>query len=195
LLSGINNLKGKGILTKFLQLIVKIYVFVFRGTPMMVQAIFLYYILRPILHWDPLTAGLVVISINTGAYMAEIIRAGIQSIDKGQAEATHSIGMSGWQSLINVILPQAIINSFPSIGNQLVVNIKDSCVLNVIGIIDLYFQSSSVAGSVMLFSETFIITSILYLILTFLATILLNFIEKKISLDKENTVVNMDFSA
>ncbi|MDR2748838.1 MAG: ABC transporter substrate-binding protein/permease [Bifidobacteriaceae bacterium] len=162
---------------------IKAYVFVFRGTPMMIQAIFMFYILRPVIHWEPLTAGIVVISINTGAYMSEIIRSGIQSVDIGQTEAAQSLGMTSNQQLYHIILPQAIRNSFPSIGNQFVVNIKDSCVLNVIGVIELYFQSTSISGSIMLFAQTFLITCIIYLVLTFLAQFLLNTIEKKISLD------------
>ncbi|MDF9824466.1 putative lysine transport system permease protein [Breznakia sp. PF5-3] len=160
---------------------VSLYVWIFRGTPMMVQAIFLYSIFRPILHWNALTAGIVIISINTGAYMAEIIRSGIQAVDRGQSEGARSIGMNNTQTMFNIILPQAIKNSFPSIGNQLIVNIKDSSMLNVIGLIELYFQSSSVAGSVMLFTETFFITSIIYLLLTSVATLILNFVEKRLN--------------
>ena len=159
---------------------VRLYVWFFRGTPMMVQAIFLYSIFRPILHWNSLSAGIVIISINTGAYMAEIIRSGIQAVDKGQSEGARSIGMSSLQTMMSIILPQAIKNSFPSIGNQWIVNIKDSSMLNVIGLIELYFQSSSVAGSVMLFTETFFITSIIYLLLTSLATGILNFVERRL---------------
>lgn len=158
-----------------------LYIWFFRGTPMMVQALFLYNALRPVLHWSPTTAGIVIISLNTGAYMAEIIRAGIQSIDKGQSEAAKSLGMSSLQMMFSVILPQAIKNSFPSLGNQFIINIKDSSLLNVIGVMELFFQSSSVAGSMMLFTHTFFSTCILYLIVTTLATKLLDFIEKRIN--------------
>ncbi|TDW11058.1 amino acid ABC transporter substrate-binding protein (PAAT family) /amino acid ABC transporter membrane protein (PAAT family) [Breznakia blatticola] len=155
------------------------YVWVLRGTPMMVQAFFLYYLLKPILQWTPLTAGMIIISVNTGAYMAEIIRSGIQSIDKGQTEGARSIGMTNLQTMMFIILPQAIKNQLPSIGNQLIVNIKDSSMLNVIGVVDLYFQSTSVAGSVYQFSETFFVTSLVYLFLTTIATVILNLIEKR----------------
>ncbi len=158
---------------------VGLYVWVLRGTPMMVQAFFIYYLLKPIVHWNPLTAGMIIISVNTGAYMAEIIRAGIQSIDKGQTEGARSIGMSNLQTMFFIILPQTIKNQLPSIGNQLIVNIKDSSMLNVIGVVDLYFQSTSVAGSVYQFSETFFVTSLVYLFLTTIATVILNLIEKR----------------
>lgn len=138
---------GVKVLKKFLKVLTDFYLWVFRGTPMLVQAMFLYYLLKPILGWTGLTAGLVIISVNTGAYMAEIIRSGIQSIDIGQSEAAKSIGLSTPQTFKKIILPQAIKNSFPSIGNQLIINIKDSSMLNVISVTELYFQSTSVAGS------------------------------------------------
>lgn len=155
------------------------YIWVFRGTPMMVQAMFLYHLLKSIFHWEALTAGLVIISINTGAYMAEIIRAGIQSVDAGQSEAAKSIGMTTTQTLTSIVFPQAIKNTFPSIGNQLIVNIKDSSMLNVIGVTELYFQTTSVAGTNMRFIETFLVSALIYLFLTTLATFVLNFIERK----------------
>lgn len=176
----------KKAISKILKILVNIYVWFFRGTPMMVQAIFFYYLLRPILGWDALTAGLTIISINTGAYMAEIIRSGIQSIDHGQVEGARSIGMSAFQTLRTIVLPQAIKNCFPSIGNQLIVNIKDSCMLNAIGVVELFFQSSSIAGSFMLFTETYFITMIMYLGLTTIATYILNYIEKKIDYNKQS---------
>lgn len=164
---------------RILRAIAGIYIWFFRGTPMMVQAIFFYNALRPILQWDAITAGIVILSINTGAYMAEIIRSGIQSIDKGQKEAAESIGMTSIQTMVFIILPQAIRNSFPSIGNQLIINIKDSSLLNVIGVMELYFQSSSVAGSMMLFTQTFLSTCIIYLCLTSIATKCLDAIEHR----------------
>lgn len=168
------------ILKRIGRLLTGFYIWVFRGTPMMVQAMFLFYLLKPILRWTGLTAGLFIISINTGAYMSEIIRSGIQSVDKGQTEAAKSIGMTTSQTLISIIFPQAIKNSFPSIGNQLIVNIKDSSMLNVIGVTELYFQTTSIAGSNMKFIETFLVSAIIYLFLTTLGTFVLNFIEQKL---------------
>jgi putative lysine transport system permease protein len=112
--------------------------------------------------------------------MAEIIRAGIQSIDKGQYEASRSLGMNHLLTMVFVILPQAIKNAFPAIGNEFVVNIKDSAVLNVIGVSELYFQSTAVAGIVFRFRDTFLITALIYLTLTFTTTQLLRLVEKKL---------------
>lgn len=157
------------------------YIWVFRGTPMMVQAVFFYYLLRSVLHWTPLTAGMIIISVNTGAYMSEIIRSGIQSVDKGQVEAAKSLGMTNLQTMLLVVFPQAIKNTLPSIGNQLIVNIKDSCMLNAIGVTELYFQATSIAGSTMRYIEVYFVTALIYLTLTTLATLLLDFIERRIN--------------
>lgn len=172
------------IIKKIIHGFVALYVWFFRGTPMMVQAMFFYYSLKPIIGWTPLVAGVTIISVNTGAYMAEIIRSGIQSVDKGQIEGARSLGMTTTQTMMNIVLPQAIRNSFPSIGNEFIVNIKDSSMLNVISLSDLYFQSSSIAGSVGLFMETFLITCAVYLILTSFATMILNYVEKKMNTQK-----------
>lgn len=173
-------------LKKFGRWITGLYIWVFRGTPMMIQACFIYYLLRPVIHWGPITAGFVIISVNTGAYMAEILRSGIQSVDPGQIEAAKAMGMSNFQAMVFVVFPQAIKNTFPSIGNQLVVNLKDSCMMNAISVTELFFQSSSIAGSNMRFVEIYFDTAILYLILTTLATWLLNLIEKYMNRDTGN---------
>ena len=169
--------------TRFLKGLVhaltSIYIEVFRGTPMMVQAVFLYYLLKPALGWNPMVAGVCIISVNTGAYMAEIIRAGIQSVDRGQTEAARSIGMSAMQTMFIVVLPQAVKNSFPAIGNEFVVNIKDSSVLSAISVTDLFFQSNGVAGSLFLYTETMAVTALIYLVLTFTTTRILGAIEQR----------------
>ncbi len=171
-------------LKRVLHAIVSLYVWFFRGTPMMVQAMFFYYGLRPILGWTASIAGVVIISVNTGAYMCEIIRSGIQSVDKGQIEGARSLGMTNIQTMIYIVLPQAIRNSFPSIGNEFIVNIKDSSMLNVIGVVELFFQTTSVAGTMGLFTETFLVTCVIYLLLTSLATLILTYIEKKMNMPK-----------
>lgn len=166
--------------------IVSVYVWFFRGTPMMVQAMFFYYMLRPIIQWDVITAGIAIISVNTGAYMAEIIRSGIQSVDAGQLEGARSIGMTSRQTMMSIVLPQAIKNAFPSIGNEFIVNIKDSSMLNVIGVIEVFFQARSLAGSNMLYTETFFITTIIYLVLTSITTMVLSYIEKRMNMPKSS---------
>ena len=167
----------------------RMYIWVFRGTPMVVQATFIYYLLRPVLHWNTTIAGLVIISVNTGAYMAEIIRAGIQSVSSGQLEAAKSLGMTYGKALTYIIMPQAIRNSFPSIGNQLIVNIKDSSMLNVLSVTELFFQTSSIAGSNFRYIETYLISAVIYLLLTSAASWLLNKIERRLSTGRSHKIM------
>lgn len=159
----------------------KCYIEVFRGTPMMVQAVFIYYWLKPTFGWTPIIAGIFVISVNTGAYMAEIVRAGIQSVDVGQTEAARSLGMTSGQTMLNIILPQAIKNAFPAMGNEFIVNLKDSSVLNVISVTELFFQTKSIAGSLYKYEETFFVSAIIYLCLTTITSYILHLIEKHLN--------------
>ena len=166
------------ILIKIVKFICVTYIEIFRGTPMIVQAMVIFYGLVQIIPISPLFAAVFVISINTGAYMAEIVRGGIISIDKGQTEAALSVGMNHWQIMTTVVLPQAIRNIMPAIGNEFVVNIKDSSVLNVISVSELYFTSKSAAGTYLRYFEVFFITAVIYFILTFTVTRLLRIVEK-----------------
>lgn len=173
-------------LKRFTYAITSIYVAIFRGTPMMVQAMFLYYLLLPVLQWTPMVAACCIISINTGAYMSEIIRAGIQSVDAGQGEAARSIGMTSMQTMRHIIIPQAIKNSFPSIGNEFIVNIKDSCVLNCIGFGELFFQAKTISGSTFSYQEAFFVAGCLYFIMTFITSMILSLIENRMNQTKSS---------
>ena len=171
----------KRVPVKILHGILAIYIEVFRGTPMIVQAMVIFYGAQQYLglSMPRLVAAIFIVSINTGAYMAEIIRGGIISIDKGQSEAAHSIGLTHWQTMVSVVLPQAIRNIMPSIGNEFVVNIKDSSVLNVISVTELFFQAKSAAGTYFRYFETYFIIAAIYLVLTFTITRILRVLEKK----------------
>ena len=173
--------KWKKILLKIVHGLLTVYIEVFRGTPMIVQAMVIFYGAQQALGiaMPRLVAAIFIVSINTGAYMAEIIRGGIISIDKGQVEAAHAIGLTHWQTMCSVVLPQAIRNIMPSIGNEFVVNIKDSSVLNVISVTELFFQAKSAAGTYFRYFETYFIIAAIYLVLTFSITRILRFIEKK----------------
>ena len=174
--------KSSFVIKSIIDIVTKIYIEVFRGTPMMVQAVFIYYLVYTnIVKWDKMVAAIFIISINTGAYMAEIVRSGIQAVDVGQNEAARSLGMSSSQTMMNVILPQAIKNAFPAIGNELIVNIKDSSVLMIISITELMFQSNSIAGTTYRFTETYFVTAMIYLFLTSVSSYILHLIEKRIN--------------
>ena len=128
---------------------------------------------------SPLLAGFLVVSINTGAYMAETVRGGIFSVDEGQTEAAKAIGMTHFQTMYNVVLPQALRNIMPQIGNNLIINIKDTSVLNVISVTELYFASKSAAGVYYKYFEVFFITCVIYFILTFTVSRILRWLENR----------------
>lgn len=172
------------------KLLLNAYIEVFRGTPMIVQAMVVYYGALQYLGLDipAMSAAFLVVSINTGAYMAEIVRGGILSVDIGQKEAATAVGMTHWQAMTGVILPQAIRNILPSVGNEFVVNIKDSSVLNVISVTEVFFMSKSAAGTYWKYFEVFFITAVIYFVLTFTFTRLLRLVERKMSGSKSYTV-------
>ena len=172
-----------------------IYSSVLRGTPMMVQALIFKYGCSAIgLNWNDLTpegemsslfngwliAGLIVITFNTATYMGEIVRSGLNGVDRGQFEGARSLGMSASRTSWSIILPQAIRNALPTIGNELIVNIKDSSVLNVIMVTELYYRLNTIAGREYAFLECYIILAMIYLVLTLLASGGLKLIEKKL---------------
>ena len=162
------------------QLLLSAYIQVFRGTPMIVQAVVIYYGAQYAgVYMDTTFAAIFIISINTGAYMAEIIRGGIVSVDKGQFEAAHAIGMTHWQTMTTVVLPQAIRNILPSVGNEFIVNIKDSSVLNVISVSELFFQAKSAAGAYYRYFEVYFIIACIYLVLTLSVSRILAWVERK----------------
>lgn len=171
----------KYFLMKVVRFLLDAYVEIFRGTPMMVQAMFIYYGLAQLfnIHLGTMEAALFIVSINTGAYMAETVRGGILSIDPGQTEGAKAIGMTHVQTMNAVILPQALRNIMPQIGNNLIINIKDTCVLSVIGTVELFFATKSVAGAMYTYFEAFTITMVIYFVLTFSCSRLLRLWESK----------------
>ena len=178
-----NSSLAKRGLRKVADFLLVSYIEVFRGTPMIVQAMVIYYGAAFVfgLHLMPIGAGFFIVSINTGAYMAEIVRGGILSIDPGQTEAAHSIGMTHWQTMTYIVLPQAIRNILPAMGNEFVINIKDTSVLNVISVSELFFASKSIAGNNFRTFEVFFITCIIYFVMTITVTRILRLIERKLA--------------
>ena len=173
--------KLKKIVVHLCRAILTVYVEVFRGTPMMIQAMFIYYGL-PIMFGLKLSAwptAFIVVSINTGAYMAETVRGGILSIDPGQTEGAKAIGMNHIQTMLYIIMPQTLRNIMPQIGNNLIINIKDTCVLMVIGVTELFFRHTAVTGAMYTFFESSTITMIIYLTMTLVLSRLLRWVEKK----------------
>ena len=174
----------KKIILKTIRVLNQIYVEVFRGTPMILQAVVIYYGL-PYFTNDALRFSNVwlcaffVVSINTGAYMAESVRGGIISIDPGQTEGAKAIGMTHWQTMIHVILPQALRNILPQVGNNLIINIKDTSVMSIIGFSEFFDIHKSVVGTTYKYFPSAAIEMIGYLSMTLIASFLLRLWEKK----------------
>lgn len=170
-------------LRKLLSVLITIYIEVFRGTPMMVQAMVIYWgyaFLNGGQTLPLIPAGLFIVSINTGAYMAEIVRGGIISVDKGQLEGAYSVGMTHAQAMGKVVLPQVLRNILPSISNEFVINIKDTSVLNVIGVTELYYMAGVIKRINLQTFQTYAVICVIYFILTFTVTRLLRLAERRL---------------
>ncbi|MFJ5715976.1 amino acid ABC transporter permease [Neobacillus sp. NPDC093127] len=169
---------------KILNWIAKVYVDAIRGTPFIVQLFFIYFGINSLnlVSLNNTTAGIITVAINAGAYFAEIIRAGIQSIDKGQTEAARSIGFTGAQTMRYVVLPQAFRRMLPTITNQSIISLKDTSLLSVIGIADLTQQGQIQASATFEAFKVWLAVGVIYFIIIYLLTILANFVEKRIEL-------------
>ncbi len=171
-------------LQKLVNFLIACYVEIFRGTPMMVQSMVIFWGFAFMNDGNTLPlipAGIFIVSINTGAYMTEIVRGGIISVDKGQFEGAYSVGMTHWQAMTNVIIPQVMRNILPSISNEFVINIKDTSVLNVIGVMELYYMANKIQTMTWNIFETYLIICVMYFIMTFTITRILRLCEKKLA--------------
>ncbi len=171
------------VLQRMINGLIAVYVEVFRGTPMMVQAMVIYwgYAFATGGSQLPLIpSGILIVSINTGAYMAEIVRGGIISVDKGQFEGAAAVGMSHWQTMRYIVLPQVLRNILPSVANEFVINIKDTSVLNVIGVTELYYFAGIIKRQSFQTFQTYFVVCVIYFILTFTVTRILRLIERKL---------------
>jgi putative lysine transport system permease protein len=179
---------------------VKTYVTVIRGTPMIVQAMIFFYLMREVFFtigfsvaqvnafWTPFFAGLFTVSVNTTAYLIEVLRGGILGVDKGQIEAGRSLGFSSFKTYLLITFPQALRNSMPAIGNEFIVNIKDTAVLTLIQVVDLFAVTRTIAGNHFSFVEAFIISAIIYLVLTYGTSKILAAIENKLEIKSKEIV-------
>ena len=180
------------VIQKIVNALIYCYVEVFRGTPMMVQSMVIY--------WgyafatggktlDLTLSAIMIISINTGAYMTEIVRGGIISIDKGQFEAASAIGMNHTQTMTRIIIPQVIRNILPSTSNELLNNIKDSSVLNVIGATELFFNGGLIGRKKYMIFQSYLVVSVIYLCITLIVTNILRKFEKVLEGNEDFLIV------
>lgn len=166
---------------KPLNWIAVIYVDAIRGTPFIVQLFFIYFGLNtiPWISLDNTTAGIITVAINAGAYFAEIIRAGIQSIDKGQTEAARSLGLTSRQNMIYIVLPQAFRRMLPTITNQSIISLKDTSLLSIIGIADLTQRGQVQQAQTFESFKIWLLVGIMYFIIIYLLTLLANYLERR----------------
>jgi len=174
----------KKLILTLVRVIIRIYVEVFRGTPMVLQAVFLFYGLpyftdNAVKFTSVWAAAIVVVSINTGAYMAESVRGGIISVDPGQTEGAMAIGMTHVQTMTSVILPQALRNIMPQIGNNFIINVKDTSVMFIIGFPDFFAAHRATVGASYLYFPSATVEMVGYLTMTLIASFLLRWVEKK----------------
>ena len=174
----------KKFILSLIRVIIRIYVEVFRGTPMVLQAVFLFYGLpyftdNAVKFTSVWAAAIVVVSINTGAYMAESVRGGIISVDPGQTEGAMAIGMTHVQTMTSVILPQALRNIMPQIGNNFIINVKDTSVMFIIGFPDFFAAHRATVGASYLYFPSATVEMVGYLTMTLIASFLLRWVEKK----------------
>ena len=174
----------KRFILKLIRVIVRIYVEVFRGTPLVLQAVFIFYGLPYFSNnqyrFDSLwAAAILIVSINTGAYMAESVRGGIISIDPGQTEGAKAIGMNHYQTMTSIILPQALRNIMPQIGNNFIINVKDTSVMFIIGFTEFFARHRYIVGLNNMYFPSATIEMIGYLAVTLTASFLLRWVERR----------------
>ena len=195
-----NDPPVKRFFLKLVRVIVRIYVEVFRGTPMVLQAVFIYYGLPYFTDGQVAFSGnsgiwlasIIVVSINTGAYMAESVRGGIISIDPGQTEGAKAIGMTHVQTMTSVILPQAIRNIMPQIGNNLIINIKDSSVMFIISFTEFFAAHRGAVGATYLYFPSATIEMVGYLTMTLIASFILHWVEKRMDGNSDYELAKTD---
>lgn len=164
---------------KFLKLIGGIYTDVIRGTPSVTQLMIIYFVIFASVHWEKWIIAAIAFGINSGAYVSEIVRAGILSIDKGQTEAGRSLGLSAFQTMSKIVLPQAIKNVFPALCNEFIVLIKETAIVGYVGLMDIQKAGDFIKSATFLAFMPLIGTAIIYYVLIKLLNLLLKGIENK----------------
>lgn len=192
-----NDPMPKRFLLRLIRVLVRAYVEIFRGTPMVLQAVFIYYGLpyftnNAMRFTNVWTAAILVVSINTGAYMAESVRGGIISIDPGQTEGAKAIGMNHVQTMTSVILPQALRNIMPQIGNNFIINIKDTSVMFIISFTEFFAAHRGAVGATYLYFPSATVEMVGYLCMTLLASAILRWLENRMDGEADFQLVQVD---
>ena len=169
---------------KILRAIASIYIEIIRGTPLLVQLIIIHYGFR--INITEITSATVALSINSAAYIAEIIRAGIISVNKGQMEASRSLGMNHLQSMKLIIIPQAVKNILPALANEFVVLIKESAIVSYIGLADIMYKANQIRSLTYLTLEPLLVAALIYFVITFTISKFIHYFERKLNKDNDS---------
>ena len=158
------------------------YVALFRGTPMVVQLLVFYYVLLPLMgiNLPSVSVAIVVFSLNSGAYISEIMRSGIQSVDGGQMEAGRAVGLSFWTTMIKIVIPQAVKNILPTLGNEFIALIKETSVVSFVGAMDLYVAFNNIGSNSYEFMIPYLVMAIIYIVLVLIITLLIRIMERSL---------------
>lgn len=174
------NIKSENVFILILQNIFKAYVAIFRGTPMVVQLLIIYFIILAPLHVDSLYVAIIAFGLNSGAYVSEIIRGGINSIPKGQMEAGRSLGLSYSKVMRKIIFPQALRNALPSLGNELITLVKETSIVSFVAVVDLTKAFQSLATATYDYTTVYLVMGVTYFIIVYILTKLLELLERKL---------------
>ena len=170
-------------LPRVLNAICSVYVGLFRGTPMVVQLLVFYYVLLPIIgvHITGVQVAMVVFGLNSGAYISEIMRSGIQSVDSGQLEAGRAVGLSFGVTMVKIVIPQAVKNILPTLGNEFISLIKETSVVSFVGAADLYVAFSYIGSNSYEFMVPYLVMAMIYIVLVLIISLLIKLLERSMN--------------
>lgn len=170
------------LLPRILNAICSFYVAMFRGTPMVVQLLVFYYVLFPIigLKMTSVQVAIMVFGLNSGAYISEIMRGGIQSVDSGQMEAGRAVGLSFGTTMMKIVIPQAVKNILPTMGNEFIALIKETSVVSFVGVTDLYFAFNSIGSNSYEFMVPYLVMAAIYIVLVLIISLLIKLMERSL---------------
>lgn len=176
------------VIPRILDKLCSFYVGIFRGTPMVVQLLVAYYVLFPLLgiNLDSLMVCIIIFGLNSGAYVSEIMRAGIQSVDKGQLEAGRAVGMSYGLTMIKIVIPQAIKNILPTLGNEFIVLIKETSIVSFVGALDLYNAFSYIGANNYEFMVPYLVMAAIYIVMVVMISIMVKALERSMKKSDRN---------
>ena len=167
---------------KFLEIFASVYTSIFRGTPLLVQLVFIYYASPQVIGYKPsaFEAGILTFSLNSGAYVSEIIRAGILSVDRGQFEAASALGIRYFFTMKDIILPQALRNVLPALINEMISLLKESSLISIIGEMDLFKRANIVSAEKYIYFEPLLVIAVIYYLMVVTLSTFMNLVEKRL---------------